>query len=717
MTTKNTTNFKFLKDEKPELYELALKMEEELLISPVSMLAYSTRFLEFILHDLANKYHYNANTKLGFVEKVNELIRFKHLDNNLDYNLPQLLIDAYNDRSYAIHNHHIEESLRNDESIAFRLNETLFYVADAYYKKITGNKDEEHFYTKPELAIESTNDFLDSKNHSLDYGHVSYSKPKSAKKSKEVKTVKRDNGHVSEPKSINDSSSIKKQWYVPKQDSQGIDENEIRKFVTLLEEGYSPQNALKHVDIAQPILNNWYMDKKSEFVDGNKDELFIRYNELLIDNSIKLITENRSPGNVSQKLEFWMQYFEEFIDEKSQSLTEDQLRLFKIVFRKNTPKKDKTSITKEYDRKISVKPSPIDKKELEKRVELMLKYIERYNFKVSLKKSKLRLTDFQRSKKEFLMGKRNNFYHKLSEKLMGKYLVFRKDGKSTAEFCRKMAIGRNEVNFWIDCDLFKDFHIRYNRIRLILFKKAMENNKSLKLVLNDLEMDEDQFSDLIKLVNDDAEYVDVRPIIRQYYNPYSLEVFMNEFRKNPNIDEALKKSNLTKKDLEMYLSSNKELYDEYCEIKNDKIIKSKINNEGVNLNHLDMSQEEYSQIEVEINEKVEDKQIKELTNGLSGGMLLVIASNMGFDIDTVFGWIFEGSIGNNKYNDFANKYWEAHIDYINSLNSNGRYNLKTSHNLEIFGLQTHKDYWMKWGLIDENNTKFTINDIKNILRK
>ena len=43
MTSQNTTNYKFLKNFKPELYKLAVKMEEDLLIAPVSILAYATK--------------------------------------------------------------------------------------------------------------------------------------------------------------------------------------------------------------------------------------------------------------------------------------------------------------------------------------------------------------------------------------------------------------------------------------------------------------------------------------------------------------------------------------------------------------------------------------------------------------------------------------------------------------------------------------------------
>ena len=728
MATKNTTNFIFLKEIKPDLYKLAVKMEEDLLITPISILAYATRFLGYILHDIADEYSYNVDQeKAGFIEKVNQLKRFNYLNNNLDNNLGQLLIDAYLERNKSIHSWDIDKSLKLDKKTAFNLNETLFYVADAYYKKLTGN-DEIHIYSKPKLITESQNN--DVKQDSTTPDNNSYVKNKTIKKSKKATNnpVKKESEIpktyvFTESKSVGESqiSNIEKQdniYNKPLQGSDDIDESSIDDFVKLLKEGYSQQSALKHVGINQNILNDWYMNRKSAFIDGLKDSLFIQYNELLIENTIKSIIENRGLGNNGQKLEFWIQYFEEFIDEHSHGLTEDQLKVFNMVFKKNTPKKDKSPIIKEKSEKnIQVKPK-IDKKELEKRKQLMLKNIEKFNYKLSLKKSELPPIEVQKSKKEFLEGKRNNFYFNLAQKLMKQYLISRKNGKSTKGFCKKVKIDEFEVDFWINDKHFKDFQIRYNRIRIKLFENAMKNNKTQREILNDLEINSKQFIELMQLVSDDVTYIDVRGIVEKYYYPNVLQVFVNELSKNPNMDVALKKSHLRKKDLK-YLSSNKKLNDKFNQIEINQIEKNNINDEKVNLNQFDMTQDEYSQIEDEIEENIEDKNIKELINVLSDGMLLFTANNISCDSDTVFDLIFRGSINDNKFSEFANMYWQTHIGYINSLNSQKDNNsFKISQiSLKIFDFKTHFHYWKKWGLIDENNSKLTINDIKHILRK
>ena len=74
MSKLNTTNYNFLKNFRPELFKLAVKMEEDLLITPISMLAYSTRFLEYILYDIARLNDYKITGKYGLTDNIFEII-------------------------------------------------------------------------------------------------------------------------------------------------------------------------------------------------------------------------------------------------------------------------------------------------------------------------------------------------------------------------------------------------------------------------------------------------------------------------------------------------------------------------------------------------------------------------------------------------------------------------------------------------------------------
>ena len=144
MKGKNTTNFRFLKDFRPELYKLAVRMEADLLVTPVSMLAYATRFMEYILYDIAKRNNYGVNRESGFVNNIYELIQ----QDFIEYSFGDLLIKAYHFRNTSIHNTDITKSLKEDRNTAFELNRRLFDIADIYYKTVTNNY-EEHEYAEP----------------------------------------------------------------------------------------------------------------------------------------------------------------------------------------------------------------------------------------------------------------------------------------------------------------------------------------------------------------------------------------------------------------------------------------------------------------------------------------------------------------------------------------------------------------------------------------
>lgn len=149
MTSKNTTNYKFLKNFKPELFKLAEKMEEDLLVTPISILAYATRFLEYILYDIAKDNKYKVNRESGFVNNIYELIQLDYLE----YYLGDLMIKAYVFRNKSIHNTNIVQSLKDDKKTSHEMNRRLFDIADVYYKNLTNNY-EEHTYIEPALADE-----------------------------------------------------------------------------------------------------------------------------------------------------------------------------------------------------------------------------------------------------------------------------------------------------------------------------------------------------------------------------------------------------------------------------------------------------------------------------------------------------------------------------------------------------------------------------------
>ena len=183
MSSQNATNFRFLKDFKPELHKLAVL---------VSIISYSTRFLEYILYDMARDNGHEVNRETGFVNNIYELIR-------------------------------------------------------------------------------------------LDYHYV-------------------------------------------------------LRIVNLYEHGFLYKTVLKHVDVNESDLNRRHNDKKSDFIDGNKDELFVKYDELLIEDLFKSLRKNNVLSASEETVEFWMNHFDGFSERLSDELSRVKLGLFLELFKIDSSK-------------------------------------------------------------------------------------------------------------------------------------------------------------------------------------------------------------------------------------------------------------------------------------------------------------------------------------------------------------------------------------------
>jgi len=798
MTSQNTTNYKFLKNFKPELYKLAVKMEEDLLIAPVSILAYATRFLEYILYDLAKYNDYEVNRESGFVKNIYELIQLDYLE----YYLGDLLIKAYVFRNTSIHNTDITKSLKEDRKNAFELNKRLFDIADVYYKNLTNNY-EEHVYVEPKVVDESQNEVtyivkqdkifdkciicgesnkLSKSNFCIDCDKLLNYRDVLAKivadRGTDVLLKRNDIDYPFKDQLIKDllDKNIFKRIG---NDLKIVDENlddlfkltdkfmEIDEFLTnfiknpkdfkadfpyeypyleipsivdnyyienivsLCEHGFSYKKALQHVDVRQSNLNNWYDDKKSEFLDGNKDDLFVKYNELLIENLFKSLKNLRVPEVNEEYVEFWIQYFDNFAENLSKNLSKLQLRLFFALFKTDTSREhilNQLDITIEELENHNINNSLMNEKsieEMERRKRLMLVCIDdNFNFKESLEKSKLDIEEYEKSREDFLNGIYNEFYDKLSKKIMRKYLNLRRIGKTTHEICEKLAIAEEEVETWLKNDLFKEFHYSYDKIRLTLLKQATTNQKGIEDILKELEMNGDEFEEFIKLGSDgDENYVGFVEYFNEEYYPNMMTVFLEEFRKTLNLNLALKNTKLSKEDLKTYLYVDEELYHEFIQIKIDKIVSTTINKGKYNdklLKKLGISKNEFLRIEDEINENVAERQLNFIINEVSNGeIMLTTCKKVNCDIDAAFDWIYEGTLGDEEFNELAEVYWDEHLLMINHINSELRdYNIDHPSRNKILTANMKYDfkYWMKWGLISQDNEDLSIEDVKKFLR-
>lgn len=88
-------------------------------------------------------------------------------------------------------------------------------------------------------------------------------------------------------------------------------------------------------------------------------------------------------------------------------------------------------------------------------------------------------------------------------------------------------------------------------------------------------------------------------------------------------------------------------------------------------------------------------------------------------IDTLFEWIYKGSLGNKKFKELASTYWEENLFIIDDANSELR---KKESIMAVRDTYTKKvrydfDFWKKCGLINKKHIELEVEDVKGILEK
>ena len=783
-----TNNYYFLKDFKPELYKLAVKMEEDLLITPVSMLAYSTRFLEYILYDIAESNDYEVDTDIGFVKNINELIQRDFIEFNFGY----LLIKAYHYRNSSIHNTNIAESLKEDKKTAFELNRKLFDIADIYYKNLT-NDYEKHSYIVPKIMEETKEELVSTiikqekrfdncivcgestlrtksnfctdcdnllnyrevlagiitekgtnallRKEDFDYGFknqlikdlinqnvlekvgnnfniVNDELDRYFKLTDEF--IKIDefladfiNGDIEDPFN---SKLYLSSTYPYNNVSNVIDGYYIGEVVTVMKNGFSQQYALEQMDVTESFFNNWYENKKSEFLNGYKDKLFIEYNKLLIRDLFRSIEKDNQLIASDDKIDFWSENFRGFSEKLSKKLVKMKLRKFVELFKEGKAKKDALNQAglgeEEFNEAILIHKVLADEyfEEIEKREALLLDYVKEDSLDEALEKSKLDLKDCKQTQK-------------LTEILQERYLNYRLDSLSTPEICDILTIDSHEVDLWLEDDSFKD---GYMEIRLCLFKDAAENYKTRFEILQDLEITEDELDDYIaRGRSGDEQFIEYYDYFENVYYDNKFQTFLVEFRIKKNITPALKRAELSQNELDEYLKNHDEYRDEFFDnrmhfIADYHIRKGKVNEKF--LKKMGMSKKDYRDAEEIIDEIVMEKQVILITETISNhGVIYSASKEVHCNWEDVFEWIYSGTCGDERYEELADEYWSDVLQNIKKCNSI----LKRGDSISLFKhMVTRKSlaeydlqYWRKWGLIDKHNIIANTEDIKNIIKK
>ena len=122
------SNFDFLKNFNNELYELGVKLEEDVLNSPRVVTADATLFLETLVKDIYRQSNNKLENRLiSFYKKIDNLYR----QGVITYIYKNKLQDAYNLRNKI---HKTNQDAKEELKIALELHKRLYYIAKKYFQ-------------------------------------------------------------------------------------------------------------------------------------------------------------------------------------------------------------------------------------------------------------------------------------------------------------------------------------------------------------------------------------------------------------------------------------------------------------------------------------------------------------------------------------------------------------------------------------------------------
>ena len=128
------TNFDFLKSFNSELYEIGVKLEEDVLDSPRAVTADATLFLETLVKDIYRLSQKKLEKNLhSFYKKIDNLYRL----GVISYIFKNKLQDAYNLRN-KIHKNH--QDTEDEKKLALDLHQRLYYISKKYFRDFCDNQ-------------------------------------------------------------------------------------------------------------------------------------------------------------------------------------------------------------------------------------------------------------------------------------------------------------------------------------------------------------------------------------------------------------------------------------------------------------------------------------------------------------------------------------------------------------------------------------------------
>ena len=311
----------------------------------------------------------------------------------------------------------------------------------------------------------------------------------------------------------------------------GVNQKNYGEFYRLvnlkLEESFE-KNILKYENVKKSMkassmdnlnVKDWFGRRKDSFINGDLNDSFILFNELMIKKYFNLKKKNLDDSKIKEKmnisdgiLEFWQKHFmsEEFL-KKTNEIKKD-LIIKEVKKNKTLFEVFKTIGISEREFKrlyLSSKKSndefykEFDKHYTQKRQRTLIKHLKRDNLNKAIKISKI-------TREEFLSwyyegeAEYSNFYIQITEILMDKYLEYRIQGWSKKDILKRLNIPKDMIKSWSkhdDLDFVCDFENKNEEITKNLVKRgkiinALKEDKSKMEAIYSAELTPKEFLEI-----------------------------------------------------------------------------------------------------------------------------------------------------------------------------------------------------------------------------
>ena len=293
------------------------------------------------------------------------------------------------------------------------------------------------------------------------------------------------------------------------------------------------KKSMKNSSMDNLIIKDWFMRRRDSFIDGELNDAFILFNELLIKRYFDLKKKNLDDVKIREQmdisddiLEFWKNHFksEEFLkrtNEIKKDLILKEVKKNKSLFEVF---KSAGISQREFNRLyLSSKKSDdefhrqFDRHYTQKRQKTFIKHLKRDNLNKSIKITKITREEFFRWYYEG-EGEYSDFYLKVTQILMDKYLEYRNQGWRKKDILNRLNIPKELVKSWSehdDLEFINDFQVKNREITKNLVKRgkiinALKEDKSKTEAIYSADMTPKEFLEIYNTSNSLKTYFHIR---------------------------------------------------------------------------------------------------------------------------------------------------------------------------------------------------------------